>query len=151
MTENACIERFETLALRRGLSLGGMHSSSRADFALVRAAAARSFAPARVYSERDVNDRLRTWLSGVGAMLAVDHVELRRWLVDTGVLTRDGFGRAYSLSTPSSQIAAASTALSGHDLDALVRVVRERNAAHREARKSKWAQRQLDPPPEHAP
>jgi hypothetical protein len=142
MTGNAYIERLLTLALRRGLSLGGMHSSSRADFALMLAAAARSFAPSRAYTEREVNARLRTWLAGVGTMLAVDHVELRRWLVDTGVLTRDGFGRAYSLHKPSSEIQEALTALSEHDLDALVRVARERDAAHREARKSQWEQRQ---------
>jgi hypothetical protein len=141
MTKNPYIERLEALALRDGLSLGGMHSSSRADFALMLAAAALGFAPAHVYTEREVNDRLRSWLAGIGAMLPVDHVELRRWLVDTNVLTRDGFGRAYSLSTPSSEIAVAMAALAEHDLDALVRIARERDTAHREARKAQWAQR----------
>lgn len=142
MTTNAYLKRFEELAQRRGLSLGGMHSASPADFALMLAAAAQRFVPAHAYTEREVNERLRTWLAGVGAMLVVDHVELRRWLVDTGVLTRDGFGRAYTLGAPSPAIFAAMAAMAGHDLDAIVRVVRERNAAHREARKLQWAQRQ---------
>ena len=143
MTANAYIERLEALAPRQGLSLGGMHSASPADFALMLAAAAQSFAPARVYTERDVNYRLRAWLAGVGAMLAVDHVELRRWLVDTGVLTRDGFGRAYTSGAPSPEISVAMAALVGHDLGGIARAARERDAARREARKLQWAQRQV--------
>jgi hypothetical protein len=142
MTTNAYIERLGALAPRQGLSLGGMHSASPVDFALMLAAAARSFEPAHVYTERDVNHRLRAWLAGVGAMLAVDHVELRRWLVDTGVLTRDGFGRAYILGTPSPAISTVMAALAGHDLDGIARTARERDTARREARKSQWAQRQ---------
>ena len=142
MTTNAYIERLQALAPRQGLSLGVMHSAGPADFALMLAAAALRFAPAQVYTERDVNHRLRAWLGGVGAMLAVDHVELRRWLVDTGVLTRDGFGRAYAPGTPPPAIAAAMAALVGHDLDGIVRAARERDVARREARKSHWAQRQ---------
>jgi len=111
MTTNAYIERLEALAPRQGLSLGGMHSASPADFALMLAAAAQSFTPATVYTEREVNGRLRAMLAGVGLMLAVDHVELRRWLVDTGVLTRDGFGRAYTPGVPSPAIAVAIEAL----------------------------------------
>ena len=144
MTTNACIERLEALAPRQGLSLGGMHSASPADFALMLAAAAQSFTPATVYTEREVNGRLRAMLAGVGLMLAVDHVELRRWLVDTGVLTRDGFGRAYTPGVPSPAIAVAIEALAGHDLDAIARTARERDAARREARRSQWAQRQAD-------
>jgi len=144
MTTNAYIERLEALAPRQGLSLGGMHSASPADFALMLAAAAQSFAPAPVYTEREVNGRLRAMLAGVGLMLAVDHVELRRWLVDTGVLTRDGFGRAYTPGVPSPAIAVAIEALAGHDLDAIARTARERDAARREARRSQWAQRQAD-------
>jgi len=144
MTTNAYIERLEALAPRQGLSLGGMHSASPADFALMLAAAAQSFTPATVYTEREVNGRLRAMLAGVGLMLAVDHVELRRWLVDTGVLTRDGFGRAYTPGVPSPAIAVAIEALAGHDLDAIARTARERDAARREARRSQWAQRQAD-------
>ena len=73
-----------------------MHSAAPADFALLMAAAAHAFAPDRTYTEPEVNERLRAWLAGAGAMLDVDHVELRRWLVDTGALARDGFGRAYA-------------------------------------------------------
>ena len=65
-------------------------------------------------------------------MLAVDHVELRRWLVDCRVLDRDDYGRAYTLGEPSPEIAALAAALSGTDLRALA-APRER-ATRRRAR-----------------
>ncbi|MEO7854666.1 MAG: DUF2087 domain-containing protein [Rubrivivax sp.] len=41
-------------------------------------------------SEAEVNGMLRRVLDGPGRFLRTDHVELRRWLVDTGWLVRDG-------------------------------------------------------------
>ena len=61
------------------------------------AVAARSFAPGRSYSEGEVNAILQDWLAREGSILSVDHVELRRWLVDCRVLARDDYGRAYAL------------------------------------------------------
>ena len=131
--------RFAALAVRRGLSPGVMHAANPGDFALVLAAAACAFDAAREYRERDVNDALRAWLAGTGAMLDVDHVELRRWLVDTGVLARDGFGRAYTLGTPRADIATAMAALAPHDPAALARAARAEDAARRAERKARWA------------
>ena len=57
MAGNAYVPRLEALALRRGLSLGGMHSASPVDFALMLAAAAQGFAHGQVYTERDAQRR----------------------------------------------------------------------------------------------
>ena len=122
-----------------------MHSAAPADFALLMAAAAHAFAPGRTYTEPEVNERLRAWLAGAGAMLEVDHVELRRWLVDTGALARDGFGRAYARGTPGAAIEAAVRALAGQDLAALARDARDEEAARRDARKAQWAHKQGSP------
>ena len=43
-----------------------------------------------------VNALLKECLQAEAAFLRTDHVELRRWLVDTGWWQRDGFGRAYA-------------------------------------------------------
>ncbi len=102
----SAVERYSILAVRRGITLGALYSTSVGDFALVLAAAAAAVAPGRNYTEREVNDILRDWLAGAGAMLEVDHVELRRWLVDTRLLTRDGFGRAYARGSPAPEAAA---------------------------------------------
>ncbi|WP_344632373.1 DUF2087 domain-containing protein [Streptomyces glaucosporus] len=47
--------------------------------------AAESFEPGRVYAEREVDDRLRTWCEGG----ATDHVTVRRYLIDECLLTRE--------------------------------------------------------------
>ena len=46
----------------------------------------QSFEPGREYPEKEVNAVLRAWTEGGG----LDHVSLRRYLVDEGLLSRDG-------------------------------------------------------------
>jgi len=139
MHETTPIDRFAALAVRTGLSLGVLYSARIGDFHLVLAAASRAFAADRTYSERDVNDILRTWLAREGSMLAVDHVELRRWLVDCHVLLRDDYGRAYVLGQPVAEIAAVAAALAGADLAQVAADARARDAKAREERKRKWS------------
>ena len=52
--------------------------------------AGRSFQAGRAYSEREVNERLAGWASG-----NIDHVTLRRYLVDLRHLVRDNDGCTY--------------------------------------------------------
>ncbi|MFG2129432.1 DUF2087 domain-containing protein [Streptomyces sp. NPDC048751] len=57
---------------------------------VLRHVAQRTFEPGRTYTEREVNDRLRAWCEGG----QVDHVTLRRYLVDLHHLhRRDGVYR----------------------------------------------------------
>jgi len=132
------LARLEALAVRQGLSMGVLASNSPADFALVMAAAGSSFRPAETLSERQVNERIKAFLERAGAMLAVDHVELRRWLVDNGVLARDGFGRAYTRGEPRDEIALAMNELAGVDVAKAVADARERDASRRAERKRAW-------------
>ena len=139
MNATTPIERLKALAPRQHLSLGVMAANKPDDFAVVMAAAGCAFGAAEACSERDVNERLRAWLEGPGTMLATDHVELRRWLVDNGVLARDGFGRVYTRGTPRAEIAQAMSVLAGTDLAAAVSKARADDAARREVRKAQWA------------
>ena len=136
------IDRFCVLALRRGLSLGVLHSSNRDDFVLLLSAAAAAFRPDRTYSEREVNDVLRTWLATAGTMLDVDHVELRRWLVDNRLLDRDGYGRAYATGHPAPEMAAVVAALTGVNLGQAAEAARIDDARAREQRKRLWLERE---------
>jgi hypothetical protein len=52
-----------------------------------------------VYAERDVNYRLKVWQADIGRSLRVDHVRLRRWLVDSNYLERDNRGSRYQIAT----------------------------------------------------
>lgn len=134
----AAIERFSALALRRDVSLGVLLSTHPRDFAVVLAAAAQSFAASRAFNEREVNALLRDFLAGAGSMLATDHVELRRWLVDFHVLDRDGYGRVYTAGTPAPEIAQLAREVSGIDLSELARSARVSEAARRAERKARW-------------
>jgi len=96
--------RLERLAVKNGLSLGLM---GEADRAAMLAFAAIHFLPGTGYDEKAVNAILRDWLGESGTMLRSDHVEIRRWLVDTGWLERDGFGRRYALAAGAPERAAA--------------------------------------------
>lgn len=49
----------------------------------------------QILSEKDVNEALKHWLNGIGSILWIDHVELRRTLIDYGFLHRNLAGNEY--------------------------------------------------------
>ncbi len=51
------------------------------------------------YAETEVNEYLTKWLNHVGRNLDIDHVSLRRGLVDGGYLIRDSAGTRYRVDT----------------------------------------------------
>ena len=114
--------RLESLVLKSGIHLGLLPEFDRA---LVLALAACALEPGRSLMEHEVNRRLGDWLADVGAMVRTDHVELRRWLVDTGFVARDDWGHAYLRG--SAELARAHQVLGTTDgaaLDAAVHSVR---------------------------
>lgn len=52
------------------------------------------------YSEAELNEAIVSWLSSFGVTTTLDHVTLRRYLVDAGYLQRDDAGRRYSVDAP---------------------------------------------------
>lgn len=56
----------------------------------------------RDYTEAELNERLIKWLSQVGRTVEIDHVSLRRYLVDAGYVTRDRAGRRYRIDSEQS-------------------------------------------------
>jgi len=132
--------RLAALVVKDGVSLGLL---GEADRSLVLALAAAEIEPAREHREADMNRILETWLAGPGAMLRTDHVELRRWLVDAGFVSRDGFGRAYVRGATE---AARTAALLGEDstpaaLAGAVADLRATRAHERETRRQAFAGR----------
>jgi hypothetical protein len=140
-TADRALAAFRRLAVSRGVVLGALQSGRFFEFTVVIGAAALAFAPGRDYSEPEVNAALKAWLAGPGAMLATDHVELRRWLVDCRLLARDGFGHRYSRALASGPWGAVLDALGGIDLDAQASSAREADALQRAQRKARWEER----------
>ena len=53
----------------------------------------------REYSEPELNEAIKNWKARVGRELALDHVTLRRHLVDERYLDRDPAGTTYKIRT----------------------------------------------------
>jgi hypothetical protein len=54
--------------------------------------------PTRKYSETELNEALQRWRLEIGACLDIDHVTLRRYLIDERYLSRDANGVAYEVN-----------------------------------------------------
>lgn len=135
---NDTLRSLATLVVKDHVSLGGLAS---AEMALALAAAHATLPAAVPLSEREVNEALKAALAGAVCWLGTDHVELRRWLVDAGWLTRDGFGREYRAlphaALPAEQQALA-RALATVDIGRWVAGERGREAQVRAERKARW-------------
>ena len=81
------------MVVKTGVSLGQMLDADRR---LALALPAWRLPVGQGLTEGEVNELLKDSLGAESAFLRTDHVELRRWLVDTGWWARDGFGRAYT-------------------------------------------------------
>ncbi len=58
--------------------------------------------PGHPYSEKDINEALQAWVIQFGRGFGLDHVTLRRYLVDEKYLSRDPVGGTYELSASGS-------------------------------------------------
>jgi hypothetical protein len=66
---------------------------------LIATLAAARFDPGREYREREVNEILEDWLATFCEPYGIDHVTLRRLLVDSRLLSRTTSGGSYRVST----------------------------------------------------
>jgi hypothetical protein len=131
------VSAWRRLAVKHRVGLGALMGSRGDEFAVVVAAASLAVPQGTPLSEREVNDRLVAWLAGPGAMLATDHVELRRWLVDLRLLERDGYGREYRRVAPPVAYAAALAALAAIDAGAVAEAARVELARDRAERRAR--------------
>jgi hypothetical protein len=95
------IGKDEVLRLLSRLLAGGPIErlpKKRAEADVILALAAAGLEAGRTYSERDINDQLASWLESFASPVGLDHVTVRRELVDAGYLERDPSGRAYATS-----------------------------------------------------
>lgn len=131
------------LVLKRGVGLGGLPPAQQtAVFALAWAGL-----PDGGTTERQINEQLKRQLAGALSFVDTDHVELRRWLVDAGWLSRDGFGHEYR-RVPWHQLPEAgqalAAALASVEVASWVAGHRAAHEAQRQARRQAWAAQQPD-------
>lgn len=86
----------------------------------------------RSYSEAEINGHLKSWIERFGMDLSVDHVTLRRYLVDEAILDRDPSGSQYSLSHEDRYFT-YDRSIRSVDLDSLVSQARSALASRKSA------------------
>jgi tRNA(adenine34) deaminase len=137
------LERLGQLAVRQGVHLSTLQQKDGRDLELVFASASLFFPTDRLLDERGANAVLKEFLSTAGAMLDTDHVELRRWLVDTGFVRRSDYGRDYRRGSLPAWLADAAGALAPRALADAVTQAREARDSQREAKRQAWLARQI--------
>ena len=132
------VSAWRRLAVKRQVGPGPLAGARADEFAAALAAASLALPSDVAVTEREVNTRLVAWLAGPGAMLSTDHVELRRWLVDLGLVERDGYGRAYRRAAhPPAAYAEAVAALAAIDTAAVAEAARVDLARERAERRAR--------------
>ncbi len=76
--------------------------------------------PDRQYSEAELNAELQKWVILFGRRYGVDHVTLRRYLIDEKFIQRDSAGTAYRLSALDTLATTFDATLFNLDLAALI-------------------------------
>jgi tRNA(adenine34) deaminase len=132
------LERLGQLALRDGLHLASLRERDQRDFELVLASAALFLPPRQLLTEPAVNVLLKDFLASAGVMLDTDHVELRRWLADTGMVLRSDRGADYRRGVLPAWLEDAALTLDAEQLRPAVTAARQADARRRAARKQVW-------------
>lgn len=119
----------------------GLAQMTDADRLLALALPAHRLPVGPQHSESEVNELLKASLANESAFLRTDHVELRRWLVDTGWWRRDGFGKAY-IRPPAGELPehlqALAFALASEEPIAWARQQMNEQRAAQQARRARW-------------
>jgi hypothetical protein len=95
ITKEYFIKRFTDLCLRSGLT--GFPSDETAQHILLKSAAL-TLEKSHTFSEKEINGKLDHWITNIVKLKGIDRITLRRWLVDTGYLTRNADGSCYQAS-----------------------------------------------------
>ena len=114
ITENQFTERFAALILN-----GKELPKKLQDRHILFISSILKLEPGRHYTEIELNDELRSWTARFGSNSGLDHVTLRRFLVDEKYLTRDLAGGTYELAADALPFTFDSS-LRDLDLDKLV-------------------------------
>jgi tRNA(adenine34) deaminase len=130
--------------VRQGVHISTLQQKDGRDCELVFATASLFFPADQLLDERGANAVLKEFLSTAGAMLDTDHVELRRWLVDTGFVRRTDFGSDYRRGSLPSWLAEAAGTLDPRQLADAAMQARAARDAQREAKRQAWLARQIE-------
>jgi hypothetical protein len=90
--------------------------------------------PSQKYSEGQVNEVLQRWLLDVGTCLDIDHVTLRRYLIDELYLLREPNGTAYVVNPDGRAVVEFEKSVADLDPAAVIQSARDRVAERKRLR-----------------
>jgi len=94
ITKEYFIKRLGDLCLRSGLS--GFPAGKEEQHILMKSAVL-GLDPSGSYTEREIDTKLQLWISEIVEFKGIDHVIMRRCLIDAGYLTRNKDGSCYQV------------------------------------------------------
>lgn len=144
LSANDWVERLSHLALRQGVHLSTLQQKAGGDLELLFASAALAFPPGASFTEKEANEILKRFLAGAGVMVATDHVELRRWMVDAGFLQRSDYGTDYRRGAMPDWLSDAAQQLDFERIADAVAGARSANESQRESRRQAWLASQIE-------
>ena len=83
---------------------------------------------ARKYPEGELNEALQQWLLDIGTSLDIDHVTLRRYLIDERYLSRDANGNAYRVNPAGSNFVEFDPSIAAIDPLMVIQAAKDRVA-----------------------
>lgn len=95
------------------------------------AAASRRFERGMIYTEKEVDKLIRSWLDDGCPSLLIDEVTLRRELIDANYLMRDQAGRFYALGSGPGSVNFTPEASEVDVIGVVVEALSEREARRR--------------------
>lgn len=119
------LKRIGDLCLRSGLS---GFPKNEADQHILLKSAVLVLGAAETFTEKEINERLDTWINQVSQNKAIDRITLRRRLVDTGYLSRSKDGACYQVAQPGPQTVEFEAAINQLDMLAVITAAREEMA-----------------------
>jgi hypothetical protein len=127
LSESQFVHRFVSLVLA-----GRDYPRRPEDQHILLLSAVLAFDPLKTYTEGEVNETLRRWVHRFGENLGLDHVTLRRYLVDAGYLQRDSAGSTYR-ARPEAGFYTFDASITALDLDLVLEEARQERARRKQA------------------
>ena len=122
MTREQFTKRLVNLCLRSGL--GGMPKDEIDQHILLKSAILLAGGTG-TFTEKEISEKLEVWLNLVCVIKNFDRVTLRRWLIDTGYLTRNNNGTGYQVANPAPRPELFDAAVDQVDPLEVIRAARE--------------------------
>ena len=101
------------------------------DFNILLCSSVIGLQPERGYSEGELNAELQRWILEFGGGFGLDHVTLRRYLIDEKYIRRDPAGKAYQLDSEGPRFT-YDPAIRSLDLQRLVAEARQQRAKRKQ-------------------